>query len=113
MRLLEVVLFNSFWVKNLPPSLPVPLQEYGQRDMVYQAVFSLPPTQLRRTHTRCSQRTRPASSSLGDVPPSPHPLLPRVSSTRFWVQVGKTNKCKRSQAPWENKNVENKCSARE
>lgn len=41
-----------FLVKNLPPSLPVTLQDYGQRDVVYQAVFSLrQPSYVVHTHT--------------------------------------------------------------
>lgn len=62
-------IIHSFLViKKLPPSLPVPLQEYGQRDMVYQAVFSLRQPQLRRTHTHTlvpETQGPPSSSSRG------------------------------------------------
>lgn len=75
-------IIHSFLVKKkLPPSLPVPLQEYGQRDMVYQAVFSLrQPSYVVHTHTLFPETEARPPPHAGDVPfPIPTLLLPCVS----------------------------------
>lgn len=85
---LEVVLFDSFLGKNLPPSLSVPLQSMATEIWFIKQSPAPRQPQLRRTHTRCSQETGARLSLTLSEPPST-PFSPPCLSTPFWVQVGK------------------------